>query len=64
MMMKYLKVKWRHHHINEPIEIYSEINQDGWEIRKVELFHDDTISYASPFHQTGDTWLRKCQFLI
>jgi len=55
--MKYLKVKWQHQHFDEPIEIYSEINQDHWEIRKVELFYDGKTSYASPFYHTGSTWL-------
>ena len=55
--MEYLKVKWQHHHADEPVEIYSEINQERWEIRKVELFRDGTTSYASPFHHTGNTWL-------
>ncbi|MEM7534665.1 MAG: hypothetical protein AAF639_20970 [Chloroflexota bacterium] len=55
--MEYLKVKWRHFHTDEPIEIYSEINPDRWEIRKVELFADGSTSYASPLYHTGSTWL-------
>ena len=55
--MEYLKVKWRHHHPDEPIEIYSEINQDRWEVRKVEVFRDGTSTYAFPLYHTGDTWL-------
>ena len=55
--MEYLKVTWQHHHSDEPVEIYSEINEDRWEIRKVELFSDGTSTYASPFYHTGHTWL-------
>ncbi|MEM7533214.1 MAG: hypothetical protein AAF639_13620 [Chloroflexota bacterium] len=55
--MEYLKIKWDHAHSDEPIEIYSEISPDRWEIRKVELFPDGSTSYASPLYHTGSTWL-------
>ncbi|MDU9049731.1 MAG: hypothetical protein Q3M30_12860 [Candidatus Electrothrix sp. Rat3] len=59
--MEYLRVKWQHHHPDEPIVIYSEINQDRWEVRKVEVFQDGTSTYASPLYHTGDTWLAESQ---
>lgn len=59
--MKYLKVKWLHHHPDEPVAIYSEIDQDRWEVRKVEILQDGTSTYASPFYRTGDTWLAEAQ---
>lgn len=55
--MEYLKVKWYHQHQDEPIEIYSELNPERWEIRKVEIFRDGDTSYASPIQRTGTTWL-------
>lgn len=55
--MEYLKVKWQHQHKDEPIEIYSELNPERWEIRKVEVFRDGTTSFASPIQRTGTTWL-------
>lgn len=41
--------------------MYSEINQDRWEVRKVEVFQDGTSTYASPLYNTGDTWLAESQ---
>ena len=40
--MEYLKVKWLHDHINEPIWFYGELNEDLDEIRKIEIFRDGT----------------------
>jgi len=61
--MKYLKVKWLHHHLDEPVEIYSEIDSNRWEVRKVELFQDGTTTYVSPFHQIGTTRLAEVPIL-
>ncbi|HCQ6997710.1 TPA: hypothetical protein OL686_004625 [Escherichia coli] len=36
--MKYIKVLWDHPFEDEPIELYSEINDDRYEVRKVEIF--------------------------
>ena len=57
--MKYLKVKWIHSkgEENEPILIYSEIDNDGWEKRKVEVYGDGCSSYASNEKCSGDTKL-------
>jgi hypothetical protein len=35
----YVKVEWRHDLENEPILLMSEI-EDGWEVRKVEVYRD------------------------
>jgi hypothetical protein len=34
--MKYLKVVWVHDLPGEPVLLYSEVDDEGWEIRKVE----------------------------
>ncbi|MEM7133818.1 MAG: hypothetical protein AAF702_46410 [Chloroflexota bacterium] len=60
-MMEYLKVKWHHQHSDEPIEIYSEISPERWEIRKVEVFRDGSTSFASPISHSGDTMLGEVQ---
>ena len=59
--MEYLKVKWHHQHADEPIEIYSEISPERWEIRKVEVFRDGSTSFASPISHSGDTMLGEVQ---
>jgi len=55
--MRYLRVHWSHFHPDEPIEIYSEINENGWEVRKVELFPDGSVGFASPSEGMGSTML-------
>lgn len=55
--MRYLRVHWVHFHPDEPVEIYSEINDDGWEVRKVELFPDGSVGFASGTEGMGSTML-------
>ena len=44
--MQYLKVDWRHDHPDEPISLYSECDDAGWEKRKVEVFRDGRFGCA------------------
>jgi hypothetical protein len=53
--MHYIKVRWLHSHADEPILLYSELDQDGWETRKVEVFADGRIGYASATEATPST---------
>ncbi|GAA5212350.1 DUF6881 domain-containing protein [Microbacterium kyungheense] len=55
-MISYLKVVWHHEFDDEPVFLFSEI-EDGWEIRKVEKFRDGRSQYAGPEGSTGDTML-------
>src|SRR5207248_1876118 len=55
--MRYLRVQWRHFHPDEPVEIYTELREDGWEVRKVEVFPDGRIGFASPTEGSGSTML-------
>lgn len=55
--MKYIKVTWRHNLPDEPVTLYSELGEDGYEVRKVEVFRDGTMTYADSENATGDTWL-------
>ena len=45
--MKYIKVRWVHDLPDEPELLYSEIDHDRNEIRKVEIFKDGTMGYAA-----------------
>jgi hypothetical protein len=53
----YLKVEWLHDFGEEPVEIYSEVGDDGYEIRKVEVFCDGRLEYADERHEAGATAL-------
>jgi hypothetical protein len=57
-MMKYIKVKWVHFHPDEPTLLYSELDDARWEIRKVEIFPDGRIGYASSIEATSATKTR------
>ena len=44
--MKYLKVVWVHDLPGEPVLLYSEVDDEGWEIRKVESYRDGSCGWA------------------
>jgi hypothetical protein len=44
--MTYIRVKWIHSFSNEPVLLYSELDRQGWEQRKVEIFADGSMGYA------------------
>jgi hypothetical protein len=55
--MIYLEVVWSHSIISEPVKLYSEIDEQLWERRKVEVYADGTAGYADAAHSTRGTKL-------
>jgi hypothetical protein len=55
--MHYIKVAWNHNHPYEPVTLYSECDDDGWELRKVEVFRDGRSGYASKTESAEGTRL-------
>ncbi|ODA28702.1 hypothetical protein A6X21_12040 [Planctopirus hydrillae] len=55
--MEYLKVPWKHDHADEPVWLYSEINNERWETRKVEVFRDGSTGYADNIEAKGGSKL-------
>lgn len=53
----YIFVRWLHSLLDEPVEIYSEVDDNRWEKRKVERFLDGQLAYASVDHKTEKTAL-------
>jgi hypothetical protein len=53
--MEFIKVGWLHSHPDEPILLYSELDKDRWETRKVEVFADGRIGFASETEATPVT---------
>lgn len=49
--------KWINAPADSPVEYYSELDPGRWETRKVEIFHDGRMSYASATQSTYDTRL-------
>jgi hypothetical protein len=55
--MRYIKVRWKHPPNDYPVLLFSELDDVGYEIRKVEVFADGRMQYASAKANTGDTML-------
>jgi len=55
--MQYLKIRWKHKLEDEPVLIYSELDEARMETRKVEIFADGTKGYASGTEANGFTML-------
>ena len=55
--MMYIKVKWVNNFPGEPGVIYSEMNDERWERRKIEVFPDGSVIRADPLHSVGATRL-------
>ena len=45
--MKYVECIWKHVFLDEPIAIYSELDDARWEQRKVEKFRNGRFGYAN-----------------
>ena len=55
--MLYIKVEWHHESALYPVLLYSELDDQRWECRKVEQFADGRSQFASADAHTGDTRL-------
>lgn len=55
--MRYLRVEWLHANADEPVTLYSEVDNEGWETRKVEVFPDGSMGFASMTEATPSTVL-------
>jgi hypothetical protein len=45
--MDYFKAVWKHSHDKEPVLIYCELDGLRWEQRKVEVYRDGRMGFAS-----------------
>ena len=55
--MSYIKVTWDHRLPDEPVILYSELDHERLETRKVEIFADGSYGYASATESGGGTRL-------
>jgi hypothetical protein len=55
--MRYQRVEWRHDYADEPRVLFAEIDDQGWETRKVDEFPDGTVDRAGPDEETERTAL-------
>ena len=57
----YIKVHWKHNFLDEPILLFSEIDDKRNEIRKVEVFRDELMGYAEGKISKNGTFLSECE---
>ena len=55
--MKYVKIRWLHSLNDTPVLLYSELNRDLWEVRKVEVYADGQMDFADQSERSGSTSL-------
>lgn len=55
--MKHIKVKWLHSSVDTPVLLYSELNREFWEVRKVEVYADGRMDFADREERSGSTKL-------
>lgn len=59
MRLHYLRVGWNHHDPRDPIALYSELDAQRHEIRKVEVFRDGRLGYACGAFERGGSRIAK-----
>ncbi|MDE5778946.1 MAG: hypothetical protein K2I10_10655 [Lachnospiraceae bacterium] len=59
--MMYIKVRWKHNFPDEPILLFSELDDNRNEIRKVEVYRDDLMGYAWGDISSNETFLSECE---
>ncbi len=55
--MKYIRLKWNHTNPDEPVWIFSELDPEGREIRKIECFRNGFCDIATASGSSGSTAL-------
>lgn len=55
--MTYFKCKWKHASPNDPILLYSELDEERWETRKVEIFRNGKMGFAGRDTEFGGSVL-------
>lgn len=55
--MTYIRVTWKHEWPDMPVLVYSELDDQRWEARKVAVYRDGHCEYADAEVETGSTGL-------
>jgi hypothetical protein len=56
-MTGYLKVRWHHELPDEPVWLFSELDDERYEVRKVEVYRNGTRTYADAERRSGTSML-------
>lgn len=60
--MRYVKVSWVHAFSDEPVLFFSEIDEDGYETRKVQVYRDGRAEWADEDFETAAVGLAEIPF--
>ncbi|MEV6348072.1 hypothetical protein [Actinoplanes sp. NPDC051851] len=55
--MWYLRVLWHHDQPGDPVEYFSEVGDDGWEVRRVQRYRDGRLEWADGTRETNSVGL-------
>ena len=55
--MRYIEVEWIHGNSDYPVRLISEINDDRYEVRKIEIYLSGKIGFATAQIEQGNTRL-------
>ena len=55
--MRHQRVRWIHERADEPVVLYAELDDDGYEVRKVDEYRDGRLVRAGPGEESGGTRL-------
>lgn len=58
--MTYIKIRWGHDFPDEPILLFSELDADRYEVRKVYVFRDGLLGFADKNKHSNNTELSIC----
>ena len=53
----YVRYRWLHDFADEPEELWSELDESGFEVRKLEYFRDGTVGFADSLVSSSGTRL-------
>jgi hypothetical protein len=56
-MTSFLKVMWHHDYPDEPVWLYSELDDERYEMRKVEVYRDGRRTFADRDRSVGGSML-------
>ncbi|MFC1429150.1 hypothetical protein ACEZDB_00550 [Streptacidiphilus sp. N1-3] len=56
-MSSFLKVVWHHSYPDEPVWLYSELDDERYEVRKVEVYRDGRRVFADQVRSVGGSML-------
>ncbi|MGJ7535975.1 MULTISPECIES: DUF6881 domain-containing protein [unclassified Variovorax] len=55
--MRYTRVDWKHDVAGDPLTIFTELDGQLWEQRKIEVFRDGKLGYADNDEESGGSML-------